>query len=177
MRNHRLLIFSLFALLAIISTSEIKSSKSLAVTIYNDQFAVVKDVREISFDKGSSDLYFTDVSPNIQTETVTFKALKDTENIRVYEQNYQANLISTDAILKRYINKKIDIYAKTGTVSNKISGILLGYNSGYILQTLYGIEQFSNVERVAFPSLPEGILTLPTLNWKVNSLTKVVSNC
>jgi len=49
---------------------------------------MVKDVRKISFDKGESTLYFTDVSSNIQTETVTFKALNDPNSIKVYEQNY-----------------------------------------------------------------------------------------
>ena len=58
-------------------SSEILQQESLAVTIYNDDFAMVKDVREISFDEGVSFLYFTDVSSNIQTETVTFKAIKD----------------------------------------------------------------------------------------------------
>jgi hypothetical protein len=38
---------------------------------------MVKDVRSISFDEGRSDLYFTDVSSNIQPETVTFKALQN----------------------------------------------------------------------------------------------------
>ncbi len=32
--------------------SEIVDSDSLAVTIYNDDFAIVKDVRNIKFDKG-----------------------------------------------------------------------------------------------------------------------------
>jgi len=45
---------------------------------------MVKDVREISFDQGTSTLYFTDVSSKIQTETVTFKALESPESIRVY---------------------------------------------------------------------------------------------
>lgn len=66
------------------NSSSINSPVSLAVTIYNDQFAMVKDVRSISFDSGRSDLYFTDVSSNIQTETVTFKALKNTGSIRVF---------------------------------------------------------------------------------------------
>ena len=65
-------------------SSAINSAASLAVTIYNDQFAMVKDVRSISFDAGRSDLYFTDVSSNIQTETVTFKALKNPGSIRVF---------------------------------------------------------------------------------------------
>ena len=49
-----------------VCTSTIKQPISLAVTVYNDDFAIVKDVRSISYDKGISELYFTDVSPNIQ---------------------------------------------------------------------------------------------------------------
>lgn len=75
---------------------------------------MVKDVRSISFDSGRSDLYFTDVSSNIQTETVTFKALKNTTSIRVFEQNYDGNLVNTDSILDKYLNKEVEIYTKLG---------------------------------------------------------------
>lgn len=97
-----------FVLLVLaVSASSINKPVSLAVTVYNNQFAIVKDVREISFDQGRSDLYFTDVSTNIQTETVTFKALKNSENIKVYEQNFEDNLINTNSILQKYINSNI----------------------------------------------------------------------
>ena len=56
-------------------------------------------------------------------------------------------------------------------------GILLGYNSGYILKTAFGIEVFNNIESIVFPSLPEGFLTLPTLNWKVYSVQNVTTDC
>jgi len=94
-------------LILAVSGSTINKPVSLAVTVYNNQFAIVKDVREISFDQGRSDLYFTDVSTNIQTETVTFKALKNSENIKVYEQNFEDNLINTNSILQKYINSNI----------------------------------------------------------------------
>ena len=81
-------------LIAAVTCSQIKHQESLAVTIYNDDFAMVKDVRNIQFDKGESVLYFTDVSSNIQTETVTFKALENPETIRVYEQNFEKNLVN-----------------------------------------------------------------------------------
>jgi hypothetical protein len=48
-------------------------------------------------------LYFTDVSSNIQPETVTFKALKNPESVRVYEQNFEKNLVNTNGILQKYI--------------------------------------------------------------------------
>lgn len=134
--------------------SEILSPVSLAVTVYNNQFAIVKDVRSIQFDQGRSDLYFTDVSANIQTETVTFKAISDPESVKVFEQNYEANLINTQSILKKYIDKQITIYAKVGDTSTTVTGTLLGYNSGYILQTDSGIEVYNNIDGVKFSSLP-----------------------
>ena len=79
--------------------SSINKPISLALTIYNDGFAMVKDTRSISFDKGLSSLYFTDVSPNIQTETVTFKALSKPQDIKVFEQNYEKNLVNTNGML------------------------------------------------------------------------------
>lgn len=128
-------------LLLVLSThsSTIKSPVSLAVTIYNDQFAMVKDVRSISFDSGRSDLYFTDVSSNIQTETVTFKALTNPGGIRVFEQNYEGNLVNKDAILDKYLNKEVEIYTKLGETSYKLNGTLLGFRNGYILRTTNGI--------------------------------------
>lgn len=51
--------------------------ESKAITIYSNNFAMVKDTRTNALDKGESTLYFTDVSANIQPETVTFKALND----------------------------------------------------------------------------------------------------
>ena len=72
------------AILALSLASAINNQTALAVTIYNDQFAVVKDTRSITFDQGRSDLYFTDVSANIQTETVTFKAVTDPSQVKVF---------------------------------------------------------------------------------------------
>lgn len=45
---NKIAIVLLFVALA--ATSEIKEQVELAVTIYNDNFAMVKDVRQIAFD-------------------------------------------------------------------------------------------------------------------------------
>lgn len=55
----------LFLLITLVVSSEILSQNSIAVTIYNDDFAIVKDIRDIKFDKGDSKLYFTDVAESI----------------------------------------------------------------------------------------------------------------
>jgi hypothetical protein len=45
------------------------------------------------------------------------------------------------------------------------------------MQTIYGIEVLNKVEGISFPSLPDGFFTVPTLNWKVNSLNNVTTDC
>ena len=80
--------FLLVLLFVAASSTEIEGQESLAVTIYNNDFAMVKDVRRISFDEGESTLSFTDVADRIQTETVTFKAIQEPDSVRVYEQNF-----------------------------------------------------------------------------------------
>ena len=157
--------------------SAINNPVALAVTIYNDRFAMVKDTRSISFDQGRSDLYFTDVSSNIQTETVTFKAVNNPESTKVFEQNYEANLINTRAIMKKYIEKEVNLWVKLGERSIRVSGILLGYNSGYIVKTRYGVEIYSNIDGIELAQLPSGFFTKPTLNWKVFSQQAVTTDC
>lgn len=104
MRGKFLVILPL-VLCLLVSGSEILGQKSLAVTIYNDQFAMIKDVRNISFNAGQSLLYFTDVSSNIESETVTFKAVQKPDSVRVYEQNFEKNLVDEKSIMDKYINK------------------------------------------------------------------------
>lgn len=52
----------LIVILVLTTGSLVGQQESIAVTIYNNNFAMVKDVRQITFDKGNSFLFFTDVS-------------------------------------------------------------------------------------------------------------------
>jgi hypothetical protein len=100
---------------------------------------------------------------------VTFKAVSNPEQVKVFEQNYQGNLIDTDSILEKYIDREIALWIKLGSASIKVIGILLGYNDEFILKTNNGISVYNTIESIVFPGLPEGFYTKPTLNWKVFS--------
>lgn len=166
----------LFVLYVAVSSS-IGEQESIAVTIYNDDFAMVKDVRSITFDEGNSFLYFTDVSANIQTETVTFKALDDPNSIRVFEQNFERNLVNTKSILEKYIEQEITIFAEFGDNFRRRTGKLLGYDSGYIMEIGNSINVYNRIAGVEFSGLPDGFFTKPTLNWKVWSLSERTTPC
>lgn len=85
----------------------------------------------------------------------------------MYEQNFEQNLVNTNAILQKYIEKEIEIIAELGDEVRRVKGKLLAFNSGYILQTDHGIHVFNNIAGIEFPKLPDGFFTTPTLNWKV----------
>lgn len=63
-------------------------------------------------------------------------------------------------------------------MTRRIKGTLLGYNSGFIIQTPDGgVSIFNDVSGMNLPSLPSGFFTKPTLNWKIYSNKNFVSNC
>jgi hypothetical protein len=57
-------------------------------------------------------------------------------------------LINTDAILKKYIEKDVELFVTLGDTSKRVSGKLLGFNSGYIIQTAYGINVFNKIDAI-----------------------------
>ena len=52
-------------LLSGVLNSHVNEQTALSLTIYSNQFALVKDTRSISFSRGNSDLSFTDVAAAI----------------------------------------------------------------------------------------------------------------
>ena len=79
---------------------------------------------------------------------MAFKALKNPNSIKVYEQNFEKNLIDQHSILQKYIEKRIDVYAKFGDSVKRLSGILLSQNSGFILKTNTGVITLNNIDAV-----------------------------
>ena len=75
--------------------------------------------------------------------------------------------MNTNSILKKYIEKDITLFVELGDMTRTVKGKLLGYNSGYILETNFGINVYNKIAGIEFPDLPEGFFTTPTLNWKV----------
>lgn len=137
---------------------------------------MVKDTRKIAFDKGQSSVYFTDVASTIQPETVMFTPSNQTGSITILEQNYENNLASKYSILKNYLGKQISVDVSQGNSVRNVLGKLLSYQNGFILENPTGVQIFDSVSAVRVPSLPEGLLTLPTLVWLALSINPVTTS-
>jgi hypothetical protein len=136
-------------------------------------FAVVKETRAAKLLPGVTDLKFTDVAQFIDPTTVSILDLTDAST-SVLEQNFQFDLASPTKILDRYVDRDIGyVVEKDGTVLKQWTGKLLSSNQGQlVVQTQDGL-RFLNYSDpgIRLPALPEGLITKPTLVWKLRSET------
>ncbi len=133
-------------------------------------FAVVKETRSVRLDAGVADLKFTDVAQFIDPTTVSIVDLTDPTGTSVLEQNFQFDLANALKILERYVDKDVGhVVEKDGQVVQTVTGRLVSVNQGQlVVATKDGLRFFAyNDPGLRLPSLPEGLVTKPTLVWKL----------
>jgi hypothetical protein len=133
-------------------------------------YALVRDSRRMNLSQGIGELRFSDVAKRIDPTTVAFESLSDPAGTRVMEQNYQYDLVDNAKLLDRYIGQMISVTQTRGEKTETITGKLLSASGGLILQRDSGeVLTLSNYSNIQFPALPGGLITKPTLVWKVSS--------
>ena len=147
-----------------------RSADSVQITVYNQNFGVVKERREIELNKGTNVLRFEDVAKHIDATSVKFKSLTDPEGTTVMEQNYEFDLVSADKLLQKFLSKEITVITKDGKA---YSGTLMSFDENQIVLMKDGavtmVHRPDNVQDIQFPELPEGLITKPTLVWLVDA--------
>jgi hypothetical protein len=142
----------------------------ISLTVYNSNLGVVRETRNLTFQQGNGRIAFTDVASQIDPTSVSFELVDPKLAVAILEQNYAYDLVSPDKIYGKYIDQEIEIVTEKGEV---FSGRLLSFAGGYLVieqkdGRIFSILQ-GVVRNVAFPSLPEGLITRPTLFWLYNS--------
>jgi len=131
-------------------------------------YAVVRHERDIKLDRGRSTVRFTDVAAFIDPTTVTFESLTDAPGTSVVEQNFQFDLVSTEKLLQRYLDRPIAVDQVRGTGVESFQGTLLSATGGVILKRDDGsVQLLPHNAGVKLPELPGGLITRPTLVWDV----------
>ena len=76
-------------------------------------YAMVRQDRDVPLAAGRSSLRFTDVAGLIDPTTVTF-SVPANPGVRVLEQNFQFDLVSTPKLLLRYLDREITVERNVG---------------------------------------------------------------
>ena len=165
MLNNAKYLFIMLSLLPTLLFGQQEDQKSLSVTVYNQNLGVIRDVRSIDLKSGISKIAVTDVAQSIDPTSVHIKLNGD-----VLEQNYQYDLVSLNKILQKYIDNNIQLVSNN---NERIEGTLLSSNGGQVVlrKSDGGLLMLPNVGNYRFSvgSLPEGLITRPTLLWTVNA--------
>jgi hypothetical protein len=141
-----------------------ESQKDVMVTIYNGNLGLVKDTREARLDAGMLEVQFADVAALIDPTSVHLKSLTDPAGLRILEQNYEYDLLTSAKLLEKFVGKTVRLYQSNGT-----------YQDATLLSTngpIYEINRqihMGHPGQVVLPALPENLVSKPTLMWLLRS--------
>jgi hypothetical protein len=156
-------------------------SLGVAITVYNQNFGLVKDVRNFELKDGINFIRFEDVAAAIDPTTVSFTSLTAPNAVAVREQNYQYDLMDVGTILSKSVGKEIKIRQYTSSGTHEVIGTLLNppnvtvadsngnvseRTQGIVLKTASGIVLGPTGE-VEIAELPPGLVSKPSLLWKL----------
>jgi hypothetical protein len=136
------------------------AQRDVMVTIYNGNLGLVKDVREARLPTGLHETEFTDVAAQIDPTTVHLKSLTDPAGLRILEQNYEYDLLSSQKLMEKYVGRMVRLYNTDGTY---LEAKLLS-TAGPVFE-INGQIHLGHNGRLVLPSLPENLVSKPTLVW------------
>lgn len=137
----------------------------VAVTIYNNDLALVQDTRQITLPAGVSRQDFPDVSDAIRPATVRLSA----NGVSIVEQNFDYDLLSPQALMEKAVGQTITIVRTnpaTGAETRE-RAMVLANNGGVVMRIGDRIEVLRDdglPVRVVFDSLPPNLRARPTLS-------------
>jgi hypothetical protein len=142
----------------------------VAVTIYNNNQALVQDIRSINLPTGITRQEFPDVSAQIRPETVTLSG----DGFTILEQNFDYDLLSPAALMQKAVGQTVTLLRTnpaTGAETRERAKVL-AVNGGAVLQIGERIEVLRDdglPVRVIFDSIPPNLRARPTLSVTVDS--------
>ena len=143
--------------------------QQVMITVYNQDFGLVREVRTMDLGRGPGEIEFRDVAGQIEPYTVSVRAM-DGRRLRVLEQNYRYDLLSPEQLLRKYVGRTITVYRWNSTkgVEEPVQAEVLSVNQAPILrignEITYGVSG-----RMAFPEIPENLIAEPTLVWLLDA--------
>jgi len=174
--------------------STLDDQRSVAVTIYNDELALIKDVRQVTLDAGTVRLALRDVSARMRPETAALRNVIRPGAFDLLEQNFDFDLLTPAKLLEKYVGQTVRIVKtnpRTGVETIESAQVLAAPQSvgpqifipqgvgpqvfapgqGVVLKIGDRIETGAP-GRIVFDGVPATLPDLPTLVAELNNGTR-----
>ena len=159
----------MFLAACVVLVAVLAQAEDLQVTVYNSNIAVVKATQTVKLERGVNTISVTDVAARIDPTSVRLK-IGGMGRIDVLEQNFEYDLVSPNRLLEKYIDNRI---VAATTEDRVYAGKLLGFdNANLVIATDDGKVAMVSRNKLSDIELgpgETGLITRPTLFWKVDS--------
>jgi hypothetical protein len=151
-----------------------KDQTDLAVTVYNSDLALVRDVRKLELPSGAFRLRFEDVAATINPVTVHLRSLTGADALSVVEQDYEYDLLDPQKLLHKYVSREVTLvrseFDNNSTKWTETKAVLLSDNNNAPVWKI-GNEIVTGIgsDSYRFPDLPENLYSRPTLIWSLEN--------
>ncbi len=139
----------------------------LSIAIYNENLALVNDVRNLSLVSGINNVAFSDVSALIRAESALVKG----SGFFVKEQNFNYDLLSYQSLLDKSVGREVTLeYVNPGNGDKKIEkGKIISNANGSLVLKIGDKIEANYPGRVIFHSIPDTLRAKPTLVLSLNA--------
>jgi hypothetical protein len=155
------------------TTVTLDDQVDLAVTVYNSNIALVRDVRRVTLPVGVTDLRLLDIAATVNPATVHVRSLTEPSRLDVLEQNYQFDLLDPDRLLRKYVGRDVKLlrrYDENGTTREReVTARLLAYNQAPVWRIDSEIVTGLHADQLRFPEIPPNLHSRPTLVWRLDN--------
>jgi len=144
-----------------------------ALTIYNQNFATVRQIVVLDLKSGTTSVRFSDATAQVEPDSVILRDFGDKRALQVLEQNYRNDPVSQGRMLSLYEGKTIEFLLADGkTVSGKV--VRSGYVPGaeQLQQPIVEVDgrlRFSLPGEPLFPALADDTILRPTFYWLIRT--------
>jgi hypothetical protein len=169
----------ILTLLSLAATGSLAAFAQPALTIYNQNFAVVRDSVPLDLQAGVNRVVYTGATAQVEPDSVILRDPTGKHSLQILEQNYRNDPVSQELLLSLFEGKTIDferMRLKDNTqtpelIPGKIirSGYVPGGESQQPIIEVNGKLQFQLPGMPLFPDLGDDTVLKPTLNWLLQS--------
>jgi hypothetical protein len=179
--------------IVILTAWAVAASADSSLTIYNQNFAVVRETVPLDLRPGTNEVSVTQITAHLEPDSVILRDPQGKQALQILEQNYRADPISQGLLLSLYEGKEIDFLVQRGEgkediVRGKI--VRSGYQPHQSGMQRYGYQyaqaqmvrasydsggqpiievdgklRFSLPGQPLFPALADDTILKPTINW------------
>ena len=147
-----------------------------SLTIYNQGFAVVRDLVPLDLKSGITEARFSGMTAQAETDSVILRDPAGKVKFQILEQAYRNDPVSSGLMLQLNEGKTIGFEIREPNKPNRsVQGKIIrsGYNAGgQISQPIIEVDgnlRFSLPGEPLFPALGDDTILNPTLTWTINS--------